>query len=305
MITFVFRRTIWLVLVLLAVSLLTFVLMHLVPGGPWDEGKPLSPEVVANLNRRYGLDLPLWEQYLKFLGGALHGDLGASYTRQSQGVTEILLRGIPVTATLALSALALALIIGLILGCLAALHPNTWIDYLCVGLATVGASVPNFTLGIILVVVLSVTLKLVPTSGWGTPQQLVLPVLTLMVFPTAYIARITRAAMLDVVHRDFIRTARAKGLTERVIVFRHMLRNALIPVLTVAGPIAAHLVAGSFIIETLFVIPGVGRLYVQGVIGRDYGLIMGATLFFALVISVANLIVDITYAAVDPRVRQS
>lgn len=303
MLLFVMRRSLWLLAVLLAVSVITFVLMHLVPGGPWDEEKALPPAVVESLNRRYGLDQPLWQQYFTFLGRAMRGDLGDSFTRQNQGVTEILVRGVPVSAMLGALALGISLVVGLSLGVLAALRPNTWVDYLCVGLATIGASVPNFVLGIILIVVLSVSLKLVPTGGWGTPQQLLLPAITLSLFPTAYIARITRAAMLDVAHRDYIRTARAKGLAERIIVRRHMLRNALIPILTIAGPIAANLVTGSFIVENLFVIPGVGRLFVQGVAARDYGLIMGATLLFAAAVSVANFVVDVLYAAVDPRVR--
>lgn len=300
---FVVRRLLWLIPVLLSVSLITFALMHLVPGGPWDEEKALPPAVVENLNRRYGLDLPYWQQYLNFLWRALQGDLGLSFTRQNQGVTEILLRGLPVTASLAGLALCLALSVGLTLGVLAALRQNSWLDYLSVAFATLGASTPNFVLGILLVMVLAIALKLVPTSGWGTPQQLLLPALTLGAFPAAYIARITRSSMLDAIRQDYVRTARAKGLLERTVISRHVLRNALIPVLTVAGPIAANLVTGSFVVETLYAIPGVGRLFVQSVLARDYGLIMGATLFYAVIISLANLIVDILYTVVDPRVR--
>ncbi len=300
---FIIRRLLTLAPTLVAVSLITFALMHVVPGGPWDEEKTLPPAVVENLNRRYGLDQPLWEQYVSFISRALRGDLGVSFTRQNQGVTEILLKGLPVTATVAALAFALALVAGLSLGIVAALRQNSWVDYVSVTFATLGASTPNFVLGIMLVLLLAVTLKLVPTGGWGTVQQLVLPVLTLMAFPAAYIARVTRASMLDVIRQDYIRTARAKGLPERTVILRHALRNALIPVLTVAGPIAANLITGSFIIETLYSIPGVGRLFVQSVFARDYGLIMGSTLFFTLVISVANLVVDILYAVVDPRIR--
>ena len=300
---FIIRRLLWLGPVLLAVTFITFVLMHLVPGGPWDAEKALPPAVVENLNRRYGLDLPYWQQYVKFIWHALQGDLGLSFIRQNQTVTEILLQGLPVTATLAGLALGLALSIGMMLGVLAALRQNSWVDYVSVAFATLGASTPNFVLGIILVLVLSVMLKLVPTSGWGSLQHLLLPTITLSAFPAAYIARITRSSMLDVIRQDYVRTARAKGLPEQLVVTRHILKNALIPVLTVAGPIAANLVTGSFVVETLFAIPGVGRLFVQSVLARDYGLIMGAVVFYTVVISLANLVVDILYALVDPRIR--
>jgi len=300
---FIIRRLLWLGPVLLAVTFITFVLMHLVPGGPWDAEKALPPAVVENLNRRYGLDLPYWQQYVKFIWHALQGDLGLSFIRQNQTVTEILLQGLPVTATLAGLALSLALSIGMVLGVLAALRQNTWVDYLSVAFATLGASTPNFVLGIILVLTLSVMLKLVPTSGWGSLQHLLLPTITLSAFPAAYIARITRSSMLDVIRQDYVRTARAKGLPEQLVVTRHILKNALIPVLTVAGPIAANLVTGSFVVETLFAIPGVGRLFVQSVLARDYGLIMGAVVFYTVVISLANLVVDILYALIDPRIR--
>ena len=300
---FIIRRLLWLGPVLLAVTFITFVLMHLVPGGPWDAEKALPPAVVENLNRRYGLDAPYWQQYVNFIWHALQGDLGLSFIRQNQTVTEILLQGLPVTATLAGLALSLALSIGMVLGVLAALRQNTWVDYLSVAFATLGASTPNFVLGIILVLTLSVMLKLVPTSGWGSLQHLLLPTITLSAFPAAYIARITRSSMLDVIRQDYVRTARAKGLPEQLVVTRHILKNALIPVLTVAGPIAANLVTGSFVVETLFAIPGVGRLFVQSVLARDYGLIMGAVVFYTVVISLANLVVDILYALVDPRIR--
>lgn len=302
---YILRRVLWFVPVLLAVSLITFILMHLVPGGPWDDEKTLPPSVIENLNRRYGLDLPYWQQYLKFLGGALQGDLGVSFTRRDVEVTAILLQGLPVTAAVGGIALGMALVVGISLGVLAALKQNSWIDYLSVAVGTLGASVPNFVLGIILVFVLSLGLRLLPTGGWGRPEQLVLPALTLAALPTAFIARITRSSMLEVMHQDYVRTARSKGLAEPAVVLRHVLRNALIPILTVAGPIAANLVTGSFIVENLFSVPGIGRMFVVAVSARDYGLIMGATLFFAVAISVANLIVDVLYAAADPRIRYS
>jgi len=300
---FLVRRLLWFIPVLLAVATMTFVLMHLVPGGPWDQDKALPASVVANLNLKYGLDLPIWQQYLQFLGGLAHGDLGLSFTHQDQPVTELIFQRLPATAALSAIALVIALVTGLGLGMLAASHQNTRLDYFSVAFATLGASMPNFVLGILLVLLVSISLRLLPTSGWGSPLHLILPALTLSAFPAAYIARVTRSAMLDVLGQDYVRTARAKGLAERVVVLRHVLKNALIPVLTVSGPIAASLLTGSFIIETLFSVPGVGRLYVQSVLSRDYGLIMGATLLYGFTISLANLVVDLLYAVVDPRIR--
>jgi oligopeptide transport system permease protein len=300
---FVVRRLGWSLLTMLGVSLITFVLMHAVPGGPWDEEKALAPGVVENLNRRYGLDLPYWQQYLLFLRGAVQGDLGVSFVRQGQPVTQILLAGLAPTLTIAAAALTIGLVAGLTLGVGGAFRRNSWIDYLSTAVATAGATTPNFVLGVGFVLLFAVTLKIAPTAGWGGPQHLLLPALTLAALPTAYIARIARAATLEVMSEDYVRTARGKGLPERVVVMRHVLRNALMPVLTVAGPIAAHLATGSFIVETMYAVPGVGALFVRSVLARDYGLILGATLLFALAIALANLLVDILYAVVDPRVR--
>ncbi|MBI2912156.1 MAG: ABC transporter permease [Chloroflexi bacterium] len=298
-------RTASLVPVLLGVSALAFALMHLVPGGPWDAEKALGPAVVENLNRRYGLDLPLWQQYLSFLLGVVKGDLGVSYLYQDRGVTEILLRGLPVTASLGLLALGLALAGGLSLGAVAATRQNDWPDYLAVLLATAGASVPSFVLGIFLVALFAVTLGWLPSGGWGALDHAILPALALAAYPAAYLARITRSALLEVLHQDYVRTARAKGLYERRVLLGHALRNALIPVLTVSGPLAASFVTGSFIVESLFSVPGIGRLFVQAVFARDYGLILGATLVYALAVVLANYAVDVLYAVVDPRIRYS
>jgi oligopeptide transport system permease protein len=297
------RRLLWLLPTLLLVSLVTFWLMHLVPGGPWDGEKTLPPAVVDNLNRRYGLDRPLWEQYLGFLAGALRGDLGVSFIRQNEPVTDLIRTALGPSALLGALTLAVALAVGVTLGGLAAVYRGSPLDRASVVAATVGASTPNFVLGILLVVGFALGLRLLPTSGWGGPQHLVLPVITLAAFPTAHFARMTRTAMLDVLHQDYVRTARAKGLPAAAVNARHVLRNALLPLLTVAGPTAAHLVAGSFIVESLFAIPGLGRLFVQSVLARDYGLIMGLTLFFAVIITTTNLVVDLLYAAADPRVR--
>jgi oligopeptide transport system permease protein len=303
MFRFIVRRILWLLLVLFVVLLITFILMHLVPGGPWDREKALSPRVIELLNRRYGLDQPLWEQFANYIWGILHGDLGISYSYSDRNVTDILLRGLPKTATLGLLAFIFAQGIGIPFGMAAALKQNSAIDYVSVMFATIFASIPGFVLGILLMILFSVTLHWLPTSGWGSVQQLIMPVFCLAALPAAQSARITRASTLDVMRQDYIRTARSKGLKENVVRIRHIFRNSLIPVVTVAGPELANLVTGSFIIENLFAIPGIGRLFVNGINSRDYSLIMGAILFYAFTIAILNLVVDILYAAIDPRIR--
>jgi oligopeptide transport system permease protein len=302
MIRYIIRRVLWLIPVLLFVTVITFTLMHLTPGGPWDKDKAVSPQVIANLNAKYNLDKPAWQQYLIYMSGVLRGDLGPSYTYQDRSVTQIILGGLPATASLGFFAAMVALMIGVPLGVLAAMRQNTSLDYSALAFGTVFASVPTFVLGFVLIIVFALTLHLVPTSGWGKPINYVLPVLTLGLNQAALLTRITRASVLDVNRQDFMRTARAKGLREFLLVRRHMLKNALIPVVTVLGPILAFLIVGSLVVENIFSIPGVGRLLVQGISQRDYSLIMGSTLLFAIVIAFMNLIVDVLYAFIDPRI---
>jgi len=297
------NRLFWIVLVLIAVAFITFSLMHLVPGGPWDREKELAPQVIENLNKKYGLDKPYFVQFGSYMWNVLQGDLGVSYSYQDRGVTEILLDGLPKTATLGGVAFLIAILIGVPLGMAAALKQNSIIDYIAVFFSTLFASIPGFVLGIFLVLIFSVSLHLLPTGGWGTIDHVIMPAFALAALPAAYIARVTRASMLDVLHQDYIRTARAKGLAEYVVLVRHTLRNALIPVMTVIGPELAFLITGSVVIESVFSIPGTGRLFVQGIAQRDYGLIMGTTLFYAFIIAVANYVVDVLYGVVDPRIR--
>ena len=299
---YIIRRLFWMALVLFAVAFITFSLMHLVPGGPWDKEKSLSPQVVENLNRKYGLDQPFIVQFGNYIWNAVRGDLGVSYTYQDRGVTDIIMQGFPITASLGLISFALAIMIGIPLGVAAALKQNSAVDYFSVMFATIFASIPGFVLGILLMMVFSVWLHWLPTSGWGG-LKMIMPSFALAALPAAYIARISRASMLDVIRQDYIRTARSKGLAERVVLVRHTLRNAMIPVVTIAGPELAALITGSFIIESVFSIPGIGRLFVQGVFQRDYGLIMGTVLFYAFMVATVNLIVDILYAVIDPRIR--
>jgi oligopeptide transport system permease protein len=303
MTAYVIRRVLWVIPVMIVISLITFILMHATPGGPFDTEKAHTAAVTANLEHKYGLDKPIPEQYLLYVGHALRGDLGISYTYQDRNVRDIIASGMPTTGRLAGLALLVALVFGITLGTVSALRQNTWADYVSLTFATAGASTPNFVWAMILIVIFSLTLHLLPTGGWGHPQQMVLPVLALAFTPAAYLARITRASVLEVRHQDYVRTARAKGVGQRMLISRHILRNGLIPVVTVIGPIFAGLFAGSFIIESIFSIPGTGRLFVQAIDGRDYPLIMGTTLFYALIIVVMNLFVDLLYAVIDPRIR--
>ncbi|GAC1314358.1 MAG: ABC transporter permease subunit [Chloroflexota bacterium] len=299
---FFIRRILWLIPVLLFVSLITFTLMHVTPGGPWDREKAVSPQVLANLNARYNLDKPAWQQYLIYMSGVIRGDLGPSFTYQDRSVTQIIMGGLPTTASLGLLAAVVAMAIGIPLGIIAAMRQNSAVDYVALIFGTVFASVPSFVLGFVLIIIFALTLHLVPTSGWGKPVNYVLPALTLGLNQAALLTRITRASVLDVSRQDFMRTARAKGLQEFLLVRRHLLKNAMIPVVTVLGPILAFLIVGSLIVESIFSIPGVGRLLVQGISQRDYSLIMGTTLVYAFVIAALNLIVDILYAFIDPRI---
>lgn len=303
MLAYVVRRLLWLIPVLIVVAAITFTLMHLVPGGPWDRSKRLPPQAQANVEQKYGLDKPVWRQFTDYMINLAQGDLGVSYRSLNRPVRDILWDGARVSGTLGFLALAIAVVVGVSLGVLAALRQNTVVDYASVTFATLGASVPSFVMGMLLLILFSAYLHWLPSSGWGTWRQAILPVTALAVLPTAYIARVTRASMLEVLQQDYIRTARAKGLRERAVVLRHLVRNGLIPVLTVIGPVAAALVTGSFIVEYLFSIPGIGRYFVTSISARDYGMIMGTTLFYTTVVVLANLIVDILYAVVDPRIR--
>jgi len=302
---YIIRRTLWIIPVLWAVATVTFFLMHAVPGGPFDRERELPPSVIENLNRKYNLDKPLYQQYGLFFWDLAHGDLGLSFRSANQPVADLIREGWKVTAQLGVVAFLYAIAFGMTLGIIAALNQNKMGDYLGVFFATAGAAMPSFIIAVFLIIVFSVKLGWFDVLGWefGNYRKMVIPVLSLGTLPAAYIARITRASMLEVLRQDYIRTARAKGLTEYVVVLRHTIKNALVPILTVAGPIFAFLITGSFIVERIFAIPGIGRRFVDAVFVRDYGMIMGTVLFYAAIIAVANLVVDILYAAVDPRIR--
>lgn len=305
MLPYILRRLLWTVPVLFAVSLITFALMHSVEGGPWDEEKLLPETVAQNLDHRYGLDAPVLEQYGRFVWNALQGDLGVSFQQRDRPVTDIIMEGFRVSAVLGGVTLLVAIAAGVSLGVASAVNRGGPVDHMSVILATAGSSVPGFVVAIGLIYVFGVELRWLPVLGWGSLEQAVLPVVTLSLTPAAILARLTRAGMLEALQGDYIRTARAKGLPASAVLRRHALRNAMFPVLSALGPLTAGLVTGSFIVEQLFSIPGLGRAFVHSVTARDYGMIMGTTLFLSVVIAAANLAVDIAYGLADPRLRDA
>jgi oligopeptide transport system permease protein len=300
--SYVIRRLLFLIPVLLFVTLITFTLMHVAPGGPWDREKKLPAAVQANLNAKYHLDEPLPVQYGYYLLGLLKGDLGLSFTNPGYSVQEVIGRGIGVTVQLGLLATLLSVVVGIPLGVIAALRQNSALDYGTMFLAILGYTTPSFVLALFMIVIFAVRFHVLPPGGWGKPESMIMPIIALSAAPIAVLARYTRASMLDIIRQDYVRTARAKGLGERVVIVRHMLRNALLPVVTILGPVLAALVTGSFVVEQVFRVPGIGRLYINSIFARDYPLIMGTTLLYAVAIAVFNLVVDVLYGVVDPRI---
>ena len=329
MTTYIFRRLFWLVPVLFTVSLVTFVIMRNTPGGPWDtslDRRQVDASTQKSLNAYYGLDKPMWRQFIayvigdwnrdgKFVCGLVCGNLGPSYRQRGRTVQDILFSPpnnesfmksrFGYSVRLGLLALGIAILVGIPIGILSALRQNTIFDYVGMFVSTIGISVPSFVMAIFLIIIFASKLHLinvVPTT-WEPVRPWVVPAVVLGFGTTAYTARLTRSSMLEVMRQDYIRTARAKGLAERAVVFIHMLKNALLPVVTILGPALAVLVTGSFIIETIFGFPGMGRAYVQSISQRDYSMIMGTTVIYALLVAVANLGVDILYGFIDPRIR--
>jgi len=302
---YLIRRLLWIIPVLFAVSLITFTLMHAVPGGPWAREKALPANVIAALNAKYGLDDPVPLQYIHWVGNLLQGNLGPSYKFVDRSVNDIVGGGLMVTIQLGLMAFALSVLVGIPLGIFAALGHNRWPDYLSTGISIIGIALPSFVLAIMLILFFGVTLHVLPTKGWKGPDTWILPTIALAGFPIAVIARYTRASMLEVTRKDYIRTAQSKGVADGNVVTRHMIRNALIPVVTILGPTLAFLVTGSFIIETIFAIPGVGRYYITSISQHDYGVLMAMTILYAFAVAFLNLVVDVAYAYIDPRIRYS
>ncbi|MBB5707070.1 ABC transporter permease subunit [Sphingopyxis panaciterrulae] len=290
---------------LLIIVTASFFLMRAAPGGPFDAEVDLDPLVRANLEASYGLDQPIGTQYLRFLDGLTHFDFGPSTTYPDRSVGELIADGLPVTLKLGLTAMLLATIIGLLAGVIAARNRNGVLDGAIMMLASVGIAVPNFVVAPILTLLFGITLQLLPVAGWGdgSLRYWLLPVVALALPQIAAIARITRSSMLETLSADYVRTARAKGMPERRVLWRHVMRSAFLPVMSYLGPVAANVVTGSVIVEQIFSLPGIGRFFVQGAINRDYGLVMGIVILYATVLILLNLLVDIAYGWLDPRAR--
>ena len=304
MLSIFFKRILLAIPVLIAVASITFFLVRLAPGGPFDAEKAVSEQVMKNLNEVYNLNAPLSEQYFDYMSGVLVGDFGPSFRYPGRGVSEMIYTGLPVTLELAIYAILIAVLVGVFAGVLAALKRNTILDFIPMAIAMIGICVPTFLMGPLLVLIFGINLELLPVSGWGNlPGDKILPSITLGFAYAAYIARLSRGGMLEVLSQDFIRTARAKGLSERVVVTKHAMQGGLIPVVSFLGPAVAGLLAGSFVVETIFQIPGLGRFYVEAAFNRDYTMILGTTIFFSAMIVFFNLLSDMAVMILNPRAR--
>ncbi len=301
---FIGLRTLQAIPVILVVITVTFFLVRAAPGGPFSSEKAVSPQVKAALEAQYNLDQPVLQQYFTYLSDLARGDMGPSFRYPGRDVSELILQGLPITAELGLYALLVALVIGTLAGVFAALKPNTLQDYIPMSLSMVGICMPSFLLGPLLVLIFGIGLGWLPVSGWGNAAgDKILPSLTLGAGYAAYIARLSRSGMLEVLSQDYLRTARAKGLPEHVVIAKHALRGGLLPVISFLGPAFAGLLSGSFVVETIFQIPGLGRFYVQAAFNRDYTMILGTTVFLASLIVVFNLLSDVVAAWLNPRLR--
>lgn len=289
--------TLWVIITL------TFLLMHSIPGNPISNEQNMTPAIFQNMMRYYHLNEPLGIQYIDYLKSLLQGNLGPSIQWQNQSVDQIIVQGFPISMQIGLWAICAAFVVGVTLGVFAAVKQHGWQDYAAMVLSILGIAVPNFVLATLLINYLGVAWGILPAAGWGTPAQEVMPVIALAATPTAYFARLMRAGMLETLRQDYIRTARAKGLPFALIVWKHAIKNSILPVLTMLGPLAAYVLTGSFVVEEIFGIPGLGQLYVSAITNRDYPMILGTTIFFSFVLIFILFLVDIAYAFVDPRIQ--
>jgi oligopeptide transport system permease protein len=303
MLRFAFRRFLQTIPVMLCIITVTFFMVRFAPGGPFTGEKAIAPEILRNLEAHYGLDQPLWRQYVNYLGNLARGDLGPSLKYSSRTVTEIIGEKLPVSLELGAWALLVALALGLPLGVIAAVKRNTWLDYLCSSVGMIGICVPTFVLGPLLALVFGIHLQWFNVSNWYEPGDRVLPALTLGFVYAAYLMRLTRGGMLEVLGQDFIRTARAKGASEMRIILRHALRGGLLPVVSFLGPAIAGILTGSFVIETIFQIPGLGREFVNSAFSRDYTLVLGTVILYAALIVALNLVADIVQVWLNPKLK--
>ena len=299
--TYILKRIVMAVFTLWAVITITLFVMHAVPGGPFTREKAISAEAQAALNAKYGLDKPLFEQYTTYLGDAIHGNFGPSIKQRGRMVTEIISDGMKTSAKIGIIALIIATFLGIMFGAIAALRRNTLFDRAIMVMTTAFVSMPSFIMGSLLLIVFAIKLGWLPANG-AAKHGLVLPIITLSLYPMSYITRLTRSSMLDVLGQDYIRTAKAKGVSERNVIVHHALKNSLIPVITYFGPELAYIVTGSLVVEQIFAVPGIGRYFVNSITGRDYTLIMGTTIVLAALIVIMNLVSDIMYKIVDPRI---
>lgn len=303
MLRFILKRLLETIPVLWAVATLTFFMIRLAPGGPFDDEKAVIPEVKASLEAHYGLDKPLMGQYMDYMFSLLKGDLGPSFKFPNRSVNEVIGQAFPVSMELGLYSICIALCLGLATGITASLKPNTPLDYIPSSVAMIGICLPTFVMGPILVLVFALKLSWFNASGWDFPSDKILPSLTLGGYYAAYVARLTRGGMLEILNQDYIRTARAKGASEFRVILRHSLRGGLLPVVSFLGPAVAGLIAGSFVIETIFNIPGLGRHFVTSAFNRDYTMVLGVVIFYAILIIALNLLVDIIQVFMNPRLR--
>ena len=301
MILYILKRLALAIVTIFLIITITFFVMHAVPGGPFLSEKAVTPEVTAALEAKYGLDKPLHEQYLTYLGDVLRLDFGPSIKNRGRDVVDIIGEGFAVSAKLGLAAAACAIVVGITLGCIAAIKRNKIIDKIIMVFTTAFVAMPSFIIGSLFLVLLCVKLMLFPTNS-DMPGGFVLPIITLALYPMAYITRLTRSSMLDVLGQDYIRTAKAKGVSYPKIIFKHCLKNACIPVITYAGPMIAFIVTGSLVVEKIFAVPGIGGKFVSSIINRDYTMIMGTTILLAALVIIMNFICDILYKLVDPRI---
>ena len=300
------RRLMISVPTLLVIVTIAFFMMRVAPGGPFDQERALPPEIERNMLAAYNLNAPLIVQYWDYLKGVVQGDFGPSFKYRDFTVAELLWSGFPASLRVGGIAIALAVVIGITLGTIAALRQNSGVDYAVMATAMTGITIPNFVMAPLLTLVLGVYLGLLPVAGWGggAPRFLILPVIALALPQIAYIARLTRGSMIETLNANFVRTARAKGLREQIVVVRHALRGALLPVVSYLGPATAQIMTGSVVIETIFGIPGIGRYFVQGALNRDYTLVMGTVIVYGVLIILLNLVVDMLYGLLDPKVKQ-
>lgn len=305
MFAYAIRRIAGAIPTLLIVITIAFFMMRLAPGGPFDREKSLPPEIEANILKAYNLDKPLHQQYFDYLKNVVQGDFGPSYKYLDFTVTDLIVAGFPVSLKLGLSAIILAILIGVTTGTIAALQQNSKFDYMVMGAAMTGIAIPNFVMAPLLALIFGVYLSILPVAGWGGGAfpNMIMPVITLALPQIAYISRLTRGSMVETMNSNHIRTARAKGLAEKIVVIRHALRGGLLPVISYLGPATAQIITGSVVIESIFDVPGIGRYFVNGALNRDYPVVMGVVIFFAVLIILLNLIVDLLYGFLDPRVK--